>query len=166
MTERQESFRQSLKPFAKRWAVTTFAVLITANLVSGISYRSFGALAGASLLLGLLNAFLRPLLLLVSLPLLIWSLGFFLLVINALLLAMVGTLMPGFEVDSFGAAFWGGLLISLISLVTRFFTSPGGRFIVTGGRFPGARSARGRAERPAPRPPRRPPPGDGPVIDV
>ena len=67
----------SLKIFLQRWLVNTVAVLVAAHLVRGISYESFTGLLIASLVLGVLNAFLRPLLLLLSLPLLFFSLGLF-----------------------------------------------------------------------------------------
>ena len=101
-------------PFLARWCVTSIAVLAAAHVVSWISYDSFGALLVAALILGVLNAVLRPILLLLSLPLLIASLGLFALVINALLLYFVGWLVPSFHVGSFGAAFWGGVVIGIV----------------------------------------------------
>ena len=108
---------QQSQTFLKRWLVDTLAVLVAAHVVRGISYTTIGGLLVASLLLGILNAFLRPLLLLLSLPLLILSLGLFALIINALLLSLVAWLVDSFEVQSFWAAFWGGLVISLISMI-------------------------------------------------
>ena len=107
----------SLKTFLKRWLVNTVAVLVAAHLVRGISYESFTGFLIASLVLGVLNAFLRPLLLLLSLPLVFFTLGLFVLVINAFLLYFVGWLVKSFHVDSFGAAFWGALVVSLVSMV-------------------------------------------------
>jgi putative membrane protein len=109
--------RPSLKTFLQRWLVNTLGVLVAAHLVRGISYDSFIGLLIASLVLGVLNAFLRPLLLLLTLPLLLFSLGLFVLVINAFLLYFVGWLVKSFHVDSFGAAFWGSLVVSLISML-------------------------------------------------
>ncbi len=116
------------EPFLKflhRWLVTTIAVLAADFLITGISHSTIQSLLIASALLGFLNAFVRPLLLLVSLPLVIVTLGLFALVINALLLLLVGALLqPDFRVDGFGSAFWGALVISLVSiLVRRFFPS-------------------------------------------
>src|SRR5215470_1819817 len=93
-----------LKEFLERWGITTLAVLVAANIVPGIRYDHWQGLLVATLVLGLLNAFLRPLLLFLSLPLLFVTLGLFTLVINALLLYLVGQ-MKYFHVDSFGAAF-------------------------------------------------------------
>src|SRR5215510_10685251 len=97
-----------LKEFLLRWAIITVAVLIAANMVPGIHYERahWEGLLVATLVLGLLNAFLRPLLLLLSFPLVVVTLGLFTLVINATLLYLVGQMMKGFHVENFGAAFW------------------------------------------------------------
>jgi putative membrane protein len=126
--------------------------------VDGIHHQSFGALLEASLLLGLLNAFVRPLLMLISLPLLIVTLGLFVLVINAVLLSLVGgMLQPGFVVDGFRSAFWGGVVISLVSLVVNGFLGRGSKI-----QFQGSiRGSTGRR-----RPKKRDDDGGGPLIDV
>jgi putative membrane protein len=143
-----------VKDFLKRWAITTVAVLVAAHTVHGIHYDkgNWPSLLVATLVLGLLNAFLRPLLLLLSLPLLVVTLGLFTLVINALLLYVVGQIIQGFYIDSFGAAFWGGLVISVVSLLLNSLTGSGDTRV----RF---RSGK-------PRPPSDPSGGDGPTIDV
>ncbi len=82
-------------------------------------------LLAATLLLSVLNAFVRPALLLLSLPLLIFSFGLFILVINALLLWWVGSIIKGFSVASFADAFWGSLIISIISLALNSLTRSG-----------------------------------------
>jgi putative membrane protein len=108
----------------------------------------------ASLLLGILNAFVRPILMLIALPLLIFTLGLFTLVINALLLYFVGQLLqPSFQVDSFRYAFLGALIISIISIALN---------VLTGNARGSFRIQRG----PPPGPPKNPGGGDGPVIDV
>jgi putative membrane protein len=140
--------------FLQRWAVTTVGVLVAAHVVRGLSYDSFAGLLVASLLLGALNAFLRPLLLVFSLPLIVASFGLWVLVINALLLYVVGALVKSFHVAGFWAAFWGGVVISLVSLAG-YLAFGGSRFKASFNR-PGL----------DPAPHRRPPPGDGPVIDV
>jgi putative membrane protein len=142
---------QPLKDFLKRWAITTVAVLVAAHVVPGIDYHNnWAGLFVATLLLGFLNAFLRPLLMLLSLPLLIFTLGLFTLVINATLLYFVGWLVKSFTVASFGAAFWGGVVISLVSLPLNLITGTGNtRLEVRRGT-----------------PPKKDTDGDGPVIDV
>jgi putative membrane protein len=106
----------------------------------------------AALLLGILNAIIRPVLLLLALPLLLLTLGLFFFVINALLLWLVGALLrPHFVVEDFWAAFWGALVISLVTGILNLLT--------------GNRRSRVVVRRQnAPRPP--PGGGDGPVIDV
>jgi putative membrane protein len=144
---------QSLLSFLKRWLITAVAVAMAAQIVHGIDFRTPMGLILAALLLGLLNAFVRPVMLLLSLPLLIFTLGLFILVINALLLYAVGHMLKNFHVESFAAAFWGSLIISVVSLVLNSLTKTNGSFV---------QIRRGKA------PPRRPPddPGNGPVIDV
>ena len=135
--------------FLQSWAINTLAVLIAAMILHGhIRYGNSGDLIIASLLLGILNAFVRPILMLLALPLLIFTLGLFTLVINALLLYFVGVLMgPYFQVDSFGFAFLGAIIISVVSIALNVLTG----------------NARVTVQR---RPPKNPPGGDGPVIDV
>ena len=105
-----------VEKFLQRWTVTTLAVAVAANVVNGIHYDDWLGLLTASLLLGILNAFLRPLLLILSIPLLVFSLGLFTFVINAFLLFLVGNILQSFQVANFGAAFWGGVVISLVSM--------------------------------------------------
>lgn len=116
-----------MKPFVIRWLITTLAVVVAAPL-SGIHYDSAGCLFGASLLLGIINAFVRPVVLLLSLPLIVLTLGLGILVINGLMLWFVSGLMPCFKVGSFGSAFFGALLISLVSwILSAFFRTSDGR---------------------------------------
>jgi len=105
-----------MKAFFARWASTTFAVFVATGLLhDGIKTDSFEALVWAGLLLGILNAIVRPVLLVLSLPLIVLSLGFFILLINAFLLSVVGWLIPGFRVDGFGWAVLGAIVISFVS---------------------------------------------------
>ena len=145
-----------LKEFLQRWSITTVAVLVAAFTVSGIHYDNWQGLLIATLVLSLLNAFIRPLLTVLSLPLVLVTLGLFIVVINAFLLYVVGR-MKYFHVDSFGAAFWGAVVIGIITIVLNSFTKTGGARVSV---------RRGNNKRP---PPKRPPPtdtGSGPVIDV
>lgn len=111
--------------FLASWVINTVAVLVAVMILhNGISYENkLENLLIASLLLGILNAFVRPILMLIALPLLIFTLGLFTLVINALLLYLVGALMqPHFQVKSFGYAFLGALIISIISIALNLLT--------------------------------------------
>jgi putative membrane protein len=146
--------------FLQSWVINTAAVLVAVVILRNhISYAgkfdSFGVKLGnlliASFLLGILNAFVRPILMLIALPLLIFTLGLFTLVINALLLCFLARLLPFFHVDSFGYAFLGALIISVISIALNVLTG----------------NARVSVQRrPPPAPPKNPGGGDGPVIDV
>ena len=91
------------------WLISGAALLIVANLVRGIEVDGFGAALIAAFVYGLVSATLGFLLKLVSLPLIILTLGLFWLVINALMLQMAGALVPGFRVRGFGAAFLGAI---------------------------------------------------------
>src|SRR5438046_6539328 len=117
-----------MKHFVFRWFITTFAVFVAAPIV-GINYGDrIGCLLAASLLLGIINAFIRPILLLLSLPLILVTLGVFILIINALMLKFVGEIMPCFEVPGFWRAFFGAIIISIIScLLIAFFLGSDGR---------------------------------------
>lgn len=106
-----------LKNFVLRWLICTAAVLVAEHIVSGISYDSWIDLLVATLLLGLLNYFIKPLLMLLSLPLLIFTLGLFTLIINAGLLLLVSKLVSGFHVNGFWSAFWGALVISIVTIL-------------------------------------------------
>ncbi|HON39080.1 MAG: phage holin family protein [Desulfomonilia bacterium] len=99
------------------WFVMTLAILIAAYLLPGVSLRSAGAAVAAALVLGLVNAILRPLLIVLTLPLTILSLGLFIFVINALLVLLTSFIVPGFDVHSFGWALLFSLVFSLVSFM-------------------------------------------------
>ncbi len=122
------AYGAAVRHFIFRWLVTSVAIVIAAWLVPGISVSGTGATVGAALLLGILNAFIRPVLLLLSAPLILVSLGFFIFIINALLLWAVPTFVPGFQVAGFGSAFWGAIVVGLISwILSAFFRGSDGR---------------------------------------
>jgi putative membrane protein len=112
--------------FLANWAINSLAVAVAAAILRGhITYANWQSLLMASLVLGLLNAFVRPILLLLTLPFVIFTLGLFTLVVNAVLLYFVGVLLPHFHVDSFGFAFLGALIISIVSLMLHVLTGTG-----------------------------------------
>jgi putative membrane protein len=115
---------KKLLRFLQSWIINTLAVALAVLILRGhIHCESNGVLMIAALLLGILNAFVRPILMLLALPLLIFTLGLFTLVINALLLYFVGFLLkPNFYVDSFGYAFLGALIISVVSIALNMMT--------------------------------------------
>ena len=104
-----------------RWLILTFAILVTAYLMEGIHSSGFVAAFFAAAILGIFNAFFRPVLLLLTLPINVLSLGLFTFVINALLLSLVSLIIPGFEVFGFWSAVFGSLLISIVSWILTSF---------------------------------------------
>jgi putative membrane protein len=98
-----------------RWLILTFAIIATSYLIDGIQVSGFLSAFFAAAILGILNAFFRPILLILTLPVNILSLGLFTFVINAIVLMMVSGVISGFEVSGFWSAVFGSLLISLVS---------------------------------------------------
>ena len=101
-----------------RWLINAAALLLIAYLYPGVMVESFLAAIIAALVLGLVNAVIRPILVILTLPVTVLTLGLFLFVLNALLFWLVAETVPGFRVTGFVAALIGSLLYSLITLVT------------------------------------------------
>ena len=99
------------------WLLSTFAVLITAYLVSGVTVRSFWAALIAALVLGIVNTIIRPILVVLTLPLTLVTLGLFIFVINALMVMLTSAIVPGFHVNNFWWALLFSLVLSLINIV-------------------------------------------------
>ena len=117
-----------MKEFLIRWFITTLAVMGASHIIPGITYDSTGTLISAALLLGIINALLRPVLLLLSLPFIIVTMGFFILVINALMLLFVSSMIHGFHVEGFWNALFAGIVIGVISwILSSFFRSSDGQ---------------------------------------
>ncbi len=116
-----------MKGLLLRWLILTFAIMTAAYLFSGIHVNGFGSALFAALVLGILNAFFRPILLILTLPINVLTLGLFTFVINAVLLMMTSGLIGGLVVDGFGSALFGSLVISLVSLLLSSFVSGRGR---------------------------------------
>jgi len=109
-----------------RWLILTIAIIVTSYLLDGIQVSGFFSAFFAAAILGILNAFFRPFLLIITLPINILTLGFFTFVINAILLMMASGVIPGFEVAGFWSAVFGSLFISLISwFITSFINERG-----------------------------------------
>lgn len=98
-----------------RWVTLTAAILVTAYLLDGIRVTGFFSALAAAALLGILNAFLRPIALILTLPVNVLTFGLFTFVINAILLKLVSGIIRGFEVIGFWPAIFGSVLISLVS---------------------------------------------------
>jgi len=126
--ERECAYRAAMRHFVFRWLVTTVGVMVAAAFITGIRYDSVAALIGAALLLGILNAFVRPILLILGAPLILLTLGIFILIINGLMLYWVPSIVSGFHVDGYGSAFCGAIVIGIISwLLSAFFRGSDGR---------------------------------------
>jgi putative membrane protein len=121
-----------MKPFIIRWLCTTVAVGVAA-WITGINYSGAASLFAVSLLLGLVNAFVRPVLILLGLPFIVVTLGFAILVLNALLFWMVSGLVPDFKVSGFWQAFFAALIVSVVNwgLSLVFKTSDGRYHLIT-----------------------------------
>lgn len=100
-----------------RWLLLSAALLVVAHWCPGVAVRSFGVAMLAAFVLGLLNAVLRPVLIILTLPVTVITLGLFIFVINALLFEAAGSMLKGFDVDGFGSALLGSLLYSFWALV-------------------------------------------------
>ena len=107
----------NLTPFLLHWAITAFGLWVASHVFRGLRFGNPGALAVAALLLGLANAIVRPLLVLLTLPLTLITFGLFLLVINALMLMLVARLVNGFHLSGFWTAFWASIFMSLLSMI-------------------------------------------------
>ena len=109
-----------IRRFLLRWLINALAIYVASKVVPGIYVRDEWAIIAVALILGLVNALIRPLIKFFTCPLIILTLGLFLFVINAAMLGLTawvaGQLGIGFEVAGFGAALWGALVISLVSL--------------------------------------------------
>ncbi len=101
-----------------RWILNTLALFLVVTIVPGFTYRDWLSLAIAAAVLGLLNAIVRPILFVLTLPITVVTLGLFLLVLNAIMLELTAWLVPGFGIEGFGWAIVGALVLSIVSMVT------------------------------------------------
>jgi putative membrane protein len=100
-----------------KWLLSAVALLAVANLYGGVMVSSFGAAMVAALVMGLLNAVVRPILIILTLPLTLVTLGLFLFVINAAMFWSAAAVLDGFQVQGFGAALIGSLIYTVLGLV-------------------------------------------------
>ena len=110
--------------FLAHLLVTAALLLLVANVVRGVEIEGWGSAFLGALVLGLVNAFVRPFMVLLTFPLTIVTFGLFLLVINALMLRMVGAMVPGIRIQGFGPALWGSLLLTLLNLALAVLVGP------------------------------------------
>jgi putative membrane protein len=116
--------------FLLRAAVVALGLWLATSWVKGISIDSPSTLVLAGLLLGMVNSIVRPIAIVLTLPMTLMTLGLFLLVINAGMVALVAWMLPGMHVAGFWSAFWTAVVVSLVSMVGSWFIGPKGRFEV------------------------------------
>ncbi len=113
--------------FILRGLIAALGLWLATESVDGIHIASPAILILAGLLLGVVNAVVRPLVLILTLPFTVLTLGFFILIINAAMLGLVALLLPGFDIAGFGAAFWAALIVTLISWLGSWLIGPRGK---------------------------------------
>jgi putative membrane protein len=113
-----------------RLLVVAFGLWLAAELVPGIEVRGLWTLLGAALLLGIVNAVVRPLLVILTLPITLLTLGLFLLVVNAAMLGLVAWMFDNFTISGFWPAVFGSIVVSLTGWLASYFIGPRGRIEV------------------------------------
>jgi putative membrane protein len=116
-----------LTRFFLHWAITSLSLWAASYVFHGIRFADFSALLIAALLLGFANAIVRPLLIILTLPLTLLTLGFFLLVVNALMLLLVSAVVSGFSIASFSTALFASIFISVLSFLIGAVLGAGAR---------------------------------------
>ena len=116
---------ENLTPFLLHWAITALSLWVASHLFRGIKFADTGSLIVSALLLGFANAIVRPLLVVLTLPLTFITFGLFLLVINALMIQLVAWLVKGFKVSGFWTAFFASFFIAILSFVLGSFVLGG-----------------------------------------
>ena len=113
--------------FILRALICALGLWLATEWVDGISIDSPTTLIIAGVLLGLVNAFIRPLAVILTLPFLIVTLGLFLLIVNAAMLGLVAAMLKGFHIAGFWDAIWGSLIVSVTSWIASWFIGPKGK---------------------------------------
>lgn len=111
--------------FLAHWGITALSLLVASLIFHGISFSNKQSLFVSALLLGFANAVIRPIVILLTIPLTLITFGLFLLVINALMMLLVSSLVPGFKVSGFWTAFFASIFIAILSLVLGSFVLGG-----------------------------------------
>ncbi|MEE8157113.1 MAG: phage holin family protein [Gammaproteobacteria bacterium] len=116
-----------MQGFVLRWIIASLGLAVASLLVPGMEIRSIGTLLGAALLLGLVNAFIRPIVILLTIPITIVTLGVFIVIINAAMLGLVASLLDGFVLSGFLAAVFGSIIVGITSWIAAMYIGPNGR---------------------------------------
>ena len=123
--------------FLVRVAVNALAIMLAASILPGIAVDGIVSALAAAVLLGLVNAFVRPVLLILTLPITLLTLGFFLFVLNGLCFWLVASVVKGFHVAGFGSAMLGALVVSAVSWILTALISDSGKVVVITRKPPG-----------------------------
>src|SRR5574341_1564804 len=115
--------------FLLRWSINLLALVIAGSVMPGIRIESLEMGIVAAGILGVINAVISPVVLILTLPINLLTLGLFTLVINAFMLELVAAVVPGFVIEGFWAAFWGALVISVVSWLVNLFVGGDGRMV-------------------------------------
>lgn len=113
--------------FLLRLLIGALGLWLAESILPGIEVANVGTLIAAAFLLGIVNAVVRPVLIVLTLPITVITLGIFLLVINAAMLGLVALVLPGFYIAGFWAAFFGALIVSVTGWLASWFIGPRGR---------------------------------------
>ena len=113
--------------FLIRGVIVALGLWLATEWVHGVSIDTPQTLLLAGLLLGVVNSVIRPVAIVLTLPMTVFTLGLFLLVINAGMVALVAWMLPGMHVNGFGAAFWTAILVSLVSMIGSWFVGGKGK---------------------------------------
>jgi len=119
-----------MQGFLIRMLITALGLAAAAWIVPGVHVSGTGTLLLAAALMGIVNAIVRPIVVILTLPLTILTLGLFLLLVNAAMFGLVASMLVGFVVDSFSAAFFGWLIVWIVSWLASAFIGPQGRYQV------------------------------------
>ena len=117
-----------MQGFFVRMLITMLGLVFASGILPGVTISGTGSLLLAAILLGLVNAFVRPVAFLLTLPITILSLGLFLLVLNAAMFGLVAAMLDSFVVAGFWSAVFGALIVSITSTVASWYIGPDGRF--------------------------------------
>lgn len=122
--------------FLLKWLINIIALFLVIHIVAGVSADNWQTIAAAAFVIGLLNTFLRPFMIIVTLPLTILTFGFFTLLINTFIFYLAAKFIKGFVVAGFANAFWASLVFSIISFILNTFLAPDINFRINAFRQP------------------------------
>ena len=117
-----------MKGFVLRLFISALGLWLASAIIPGVRIEGFDTLLIAALLLGIVNAIIRPLIIILTLPITVLTLGIFLLVVNAAMLGIVASVLDDFTVSGFFSALFGALIVSVTGWIASWYIGPKGRF--------------------------------------